>query len=508
MGSGVGSGELEPNTSERLRTAQARAARRAARAKHRYIDLGDPDALQFMLPAGGSDGDGDAVASCLESAAARLERAARETRAAAHAARSGTPLDALQAVVHAEARKPATAAAPPASVVSPTTVSSGGIPPSAAAETSGSPSVPPPLLTRGSSADEVPELPSAASEAATPTPFRQMRASFAGRASMSGGRKSFAALYTEEKAWAEEERKSIAVRESQREALADEDGPDEGGVPSTAAAEAAPEADGYGAGLSLDDRLALSSGEDSSRRSAGAAPPVALLSAESMRASAASDTSGLGGEGAPSPGGGKKERRSLLGRVSSALGRKSLQPAAETDVERAARERLERLAKLEEAQARALEEQHRAARELVEMEEEAASAAAEAAAAEAAVTAASEGRGRKASLVRRASSALFRKPRTSAAPPAAPEEPPRWLGMLMTFREQRAQIEGWLQCEPTEEEIADGSALQKAFTLMSARDELDAKIEQLEAMAAQEGGSPPGQPTSGRYRSASVAGSI
>ena len=44
--------------------------------------------------------------------------------------------------------------------------------------------------------------------------------------------------------------------------------------------------------------------------------------------------------------------------------------------------------------------------------------------------------------------------------------------------------------EPTEEEMADGSALQKAFTLMSAKDELASKIDQLEALAVQEGYDP------------------
>ena len=50
--------------------------------------------------------------------------------------------------------------------------------------------------------------------------------------------------------------------------------------------------------------------------------------------------------------------------------------------------------------------------------------------------------------------------------------------------EQREQIEEWLQIEPTEEELADGSAMEKAVTLVAARDELTAKIEQLEAVAS------------------------
>ncbi len=38
--------------------------------------------------------------------------------------------------------------------------------------------------------------------------------------------------------------------------------------------------------------------------------------------------------------------------------------------------------------------------------------------------------------------------------------------------------------EPTEEEVEDGSAMEKAITLLTARDDLTAKIQQLEAVGA------------------------
>ena len=41
--------------------------------------------------------------------------------------------------------------------------------------------------------------------------------------------------------------------------------------------------------------------------------------------------------------------------------------------------------------------------------------------------------------------------------------------------------------EPTEEEVADGSAIEKAMTLIAARDELSSKIQQLEAVRAAHG---------------------
>ena len=57
-----------------------------------------------------------------------------------------------------------------------------------------------------------------------------------------------------------------------------------------------------------------------------------------------------------------------------------------------------------------------------------------------------------------------------------------------------------------EEELADGSAMEKAVTLITARDELDAKIEQLEAVAAAHASLGTG---AGRVRSTSlVAGDI
>jgi len=63
-------------------------------------------------------------------------------------------------------------------------------------------------------------------------------------------------------------------------------------------------------------------------------------------------------------------------------------------------------------------------------------------------------------------------------------EPPQWATMLQQYREQLAQVEEWLATEPTEDELADGSAMQKAMTLIAARDELNGKIAQLEAVAA------------------------
>ena len=61
---------------------------------------------------------------------------------------------------------------------------------------------------------------------------------------------------------------------------------------------------------------------------------------------------------------------------------------------------------------------------------------------------------------------------------------PKWAQLLASYKEQREQIEQWLTTEPTEEEMADGSAMEKAITLVTARDELTAKIQQLEAVAA------------------------
>ena len=39
-------------------------------------------------------------------------------------------------------------------------------------------------------------------------------------------------------------------------------------------------------------------------------------------------------------------------------------------------------------------------------------------------------------------------------------------------------------CLPAQEELENGSAMEKAITLITARDELTAKIQQLEAVAA------------------------
>ena len=67
---------------------------------------------------------------------------------------------------------------------------------------------------------------------------------------------------------------------------------------------------------------------------------------------------------------------------------------------------------------------------------------------------------------------------------ADPSEPPKWEALLKEYKEQRDQIEEWLQMEPTEEEVEDGSAMEKAITLLTARDDLTAKIQQLEAVGA------------------------
>ena len=86
----------------------------------------------------------------------------------------------------------------------------------------------------------------------------------------------------------------------------------------------------------------------------------------------------------------------------------------------------------------------------------------------------------------------------SADEPSDPQEAPRWWEMLRMYTEQRSQIEGWLACEPTEEEIEDGSAMEKAMTLITARNDLTAKIEQLEAVAAAAQASEGLGPTTGR----------
>ena len=59
-----------------------------------------------------------------------------------------------------------------------------------------------------------------------------------------------------------------------------------------------------------------------------------------------------------------------------------------------------------------------------------------------------------------------------------------------------------MQTEPTDAEVGDGSALEKAFALIQAKEELLVKIEQLEGIAAQE------QFATGRMRSESYTGSI
>ena len=71
---------------------------------------------------------------------------------------------------------------------------------------------------------------------------------------------------------------------------------------------------------------------------------------------------------------------------------------------------------------------------------------------------------------------------TESAQPAESAEPPAWVALLEQYTQQLAQIEEWLQVEPTEEEIEDGSAIEKAMTLIAARDELTGKIQQLEAV--------------------------
>ena len=86
-------------------------------------------------------------------------------------------------------------------------------------------------------------------------------------------------------------------------------------------------------------------------------------------------------------------------------------------------------------------------------------------------------------MLKRASSKMMGSGRKSPAAPSEPSEPPQWAVLLTTYTEQLEQIEGWLTLEPTEEELADGSALEKAVTLMAARDDLSAKIEQLQAVA-------------------------
>jgi len=286
-------------------------------------------------------------------------------------------------------------------------------------------------------------------------------------------RKSFAAIYGEEREWGAQERKSIAAKRESVHVPADwsesEEEEEQGGVES-----------GASSAIPQNSEETPEAGHEAGGPSDGGPSEEVLAPAPS----AASSPKGRGG-------------------IFSMLRRKQTEPIEEpaptapevteeayeeTPAQKSRRERLERLAKLEEAQRLATEAQRQAAEELRMREAEEQQVAEEAAA-----VSAGGGRrrrstwfgSRKASTSSATSTSSPCRTETSQEPA---EPPPRWYTLLVTYREQKAEIEGWLETEPTEEEMADGSALQKAFTLMTARDELQAKIEQLEAIAAQEGG--------------------
>lgn len=310
--------------------------------------------------------------------------------------------------------------------------------------------------------------------------FREYRKSFAARQSISAdrpARKSFAALYGEERQWGAQERKSIAAKRESVHIKADwsengsEDEEEEahGGVES-------------GVALAIPQKSEETpvAGHEAGGPSDGGPSEEVLAPAPS----AASSPKGRGG-------------------IFSMLRRKQTEPteepeevaeeaAEETPAQKSRRERLERLAKLEEAQRVATEVQRKAAEELRLREAEEQQVAEEEAAAVSAGGGPGGGRRRRSTWfgTRKASTSSATSSTCSPCRTESPQEPaeppPRWYTLLVTYREQKAEIEGWLETEPTEEEMADGSALQKAFTLMTARDELQAKIEQLEAIAAQE----------------------
>lgn len=153
-----------------------------------------------------------------------------------------------------------------------------------------------------------------------------------------------------------------------------------------------------------------------------------------------------------------------------------------------------RLRKLEDAQRRAEEAQKRAAEYEEELQR---SVAADAGASS----------GAKPGFIKRMSSAVRGSKDAGRmggkAPSIVPEEP-KWAQLLTTYTEQLEQIEQWLTMEPTEEEVADGSAMEKAMTLLTAREDLTAKIQQLEAVAAAHNASESGA----RPRQTSVSGTI
>ena len=426
-------------------------------AAHDVIDVNHLERYSFVMSVNSGTAGRQTVAA-LEAAAERFERAACESRAAAAAVRVGTPTIKLPAAVQgaSAARSPTDGCSSHERAVCKDSAppSAGGdaeMPRHAAcAGNSETPASVPTLSEAASVDDAVDDAPMAEALRAVGPNLRHVRKSFAGRQSV-GGRQSFAALYTAEKRWGADERKSSSNRTS---------GGDEIVPP----------------GLSLDDRIGMAADSEGSKP---ASPKGTSDNGDSVSPQSRSST--------------------------AVHSRKSL---GESDEDQLRRERLERLAKLEEEQARAIEEQQRAAAELARTEEEAARAAAAS---------------KKVSPLKRCGTMLtvFSKRRESKAmgaaapeePPLVDAEPPRWLKMLLSYREQLAQVEEWLQTEPTEEEVADGSALQKAFTLMSARDELNAKIEQLEAVAAQDQISPGGFAPGGsrdrtRSRTGSVAGRI
>lgn len=189
-------------------------------------------------------------------------------------------------------------------------------------------------------------------------------------------------------------------------------------------------------------------------------------------------------------------------------------------------ERLARLRQLEEMQRKAEEAQRLAMEELEQHEKQAASGQLASTEHEEGAAPAGSASGRRGSMLRRLSTgaraSLFGKTSAQCGTTAAPssdgasalrtttcsesntgtvlaasavssasaasaasnpsEEPPAWVALLAQYCEQLEQIEIWLQAAPTEEELADGSAMEKAMTLIAARDELNGKIQQLEAI--------------------------
>lgn len=335
------------------------------------IDLAHVERFNFVISLREDEDDDDAVER-LERAATCLERAAREARAAAAAVRNGAQLRQLQEVIHAAGRAPPPihtpsydqqpyAQLPPAESGEDTAEESsarsaeGRLSNTFSARTGewvAEPTAPAAAPAASSEAAASGEQPASSSSGgggvvatagdaledhlASSEAFREYRKSFAARQSISAdrpARKSFAALYGEERQWGAQERKSIAAKRESVHIKADwsengsEDEEEEahGGVES-------------GVALAIPQKSEETpvAGHEAGGPSDGGPSEEVLAPAPS----AASSPKGRGG-------------------IFSMLRRKQTEPteepeevaeeaAEETPAQKSRRERLERLAKLEE----------------------------------------------------------------------------------------------------------------------------------------------------------------